>query len=226
MADVVNYIPIIAVLFLFAIILGVYFSPKARKARADRAAERARVEEARRRADEALSAQAQNLFELFVSGDGRPLPNLTADVKGVILKGDETCYALSTSAQHIVTRNKTRYVGGSQGVSFRIVKGVRYHVSGYGGHPVTEQYEVVGDSGSVYVTNKRFIFAGSKEVTTISTTKIADVHLEGARVIVVAENRVNPLVVGIAQPYWAAVIGAAAHRAAQDASAPAAARKK
>jgi len=220
MNETVNYIPPIAVAFLIAVTLALYFSPGARKARAERAAERQRAEEARQRADEALRAHAQSLFELFVSNDARPLPNLTTDVQGVILKGDETCCALSTNAQHIVTRNKTRYVGVSQGVSIRIAKGVRYHVSGYRGHPVTEQYETVSDLGSVYVTNKRFIFAGSKEVTTVPAAKIADVHLEGARVVVVVENRVNPLVVGITQPYWAPVIAAATHRTAQNATSP------
>ena len=226
MTDIVSYLPLIAVSLLLAVILGVYFSPGARNARAARAAERQRAEEARQRADAALRAHAQDLFELFVSDDARPLPNLTTDVQSVILKGDESCCALSANAQHIVTRNKTRYVGGSQGVSIRIARGVRYHVSGYKGHPVTEQYEAVADSGSVYVTNKRFIFAGSKEVTTVPTTKIADVHLEGARVVVVVENRVNPLIVGITQPYWAPVIAAATHRAAQNASAAAAAKTK
>jgi hypothetical protein len=226
MSNIVNYVPLVAVTLLIAGILGLYFSPGARKARAERAAERQRAEEARQRADEALRTHAQGLFELFVSDDARPLPNLTTDVQGVILKGDETCCALSANAQHIVTRNKTRYVGASQGVSIRIAKGVRYHVSGYSGHPVTEQYETVSDSGSVYVTNKRFIFAGSKEVTTVPAAKIADVHLEGARVVVVVENRVNPLVVGITQAYWAPVIAAATHRAAQNASAATAAKTK
>ncbi len=77
-----------------------------------------------------------------------------------------------------------------------------------------EQFETVADVGSVCVTNKRFIFAGTKEVTSVPITKIADVHLEGARVIVIVENRVNPMVVGITQPYWAPVIAAAAQRMA------------
>ena len=50
------------------------------------------------------------------------------------------------------------------------------------------------------------------------TAKIADVHLNGAKVIVIVENRVNPTIVGITQPYWAPVIAAAAQRMAQRAS--------
>ena|ERR1700726_1067181 len=204
--EMANYIPLIAVLIFIAIILAVNFSPKARLGRAQKRAE----QEA---AELALRTQAQNLFELFASGDGT-LPNVTNDVQGVILKGGESCCALSRNAQHIVSRTKTRYVGGSQGVSIRITKGVRYHVGSYRGHPVKEEFETIADVGSVYVTNKRFIFAGTKEVTSVPIAKIADVHLEGARVVVIVENRVNPLVVGITQSYWAPVIAAAAQRMA------------
>ncbi len=201
-----NYLPLIALLLFIGIILAVNFSPKARLARAQKQAER-------EAAELALRTQAQNLFELFSSGDGT-VPNVTSDVQGVILKGGETCCALSRNAQHIVSRTKTRYVGGSQGVSIRMMKGVRYHVGSYRGHPVKEEFETIADVGAVYVTNKRFIFAGTKEVTSVPIAKIADVHLEGARVVVIVENKVNPMIVGITQPYWAPVIAAAAQRMA------------
>lgn len=197
--DIATYLPLFAVLLIAAVILARYFSPAARQARAQRAAQQQQAEIARQKAEEIFRAHAQELFELFVSGDDRPLPNLTGEVQGVILRGDETCYALSRNAQHIVSKTKTHYVGGSQGVSIRIAKGVRYHVRGFRGRPVTEEFEAVADFGSVYVTNKRFIFAGTKEVKTVPTTKIADVHLDGARVIVIAENKANPLVLGIKQ---------------------------
>jgi len=206
-----NYLPLIAVLLVIGVLFAVYFSPSARKARADKAAER-------KRADDESKARAQVAFDLFVSGDDRPLPDFNSDVQGVILKGDEICRALSRNAKHIVSRKKTHYVGGSQGVSIRIAKGVRYHVGGFRGQPVTEEFEVVADLGSVYVTNKRFIFAGSKEVTSVPISKIGDVHLDGARVVVIIENRVNPVVIGITEPYWSPVIAAATHRMAQLAS--------
>jgi hypothetical protein len=198
-----NYVPLIVLVAFLGVFLMVYLSPGARMERARKAAMRREAEIERQRAEEAMIAQSQALFDLFVSNDGRPLPELTQDVQGVILKGDETCCAMSKGAQHIVSRKKTRYVGGSHGVSIRIAKGVRYHVGAYRGHPVTEEHEVVADSGSVYVTSKRFIFAGNKEVTSVPVPKIADVHLDGAKIVVIVENRVNPLIVGITQPYWA-----------------------
>lgn len=213
-----NYMPLIVAAILLAAFLAVYSSPRARERRARKAAERRQAALEWQRAQEALIAEAQAQFDLFASGENRPLPDLTGNVHGVILKSDETCCALSMNAQHIVSRRKTRYVGGSQGVSIRVAKGVRYHVGAFRGGPVTEEHEAVADTGSVYVTNKRFIFAGGKEVTSVPAPKIADVHLEGARVIVIVENRVNPTIIGITQPYWAPVIAAAAQRMAQQAS--------
>jgi len=67
-----NYIPLIALLLFIGIILVVYFSPDARKVRSQRKAER-------EAAELVLRTQAQNLFELFASGDGT-LPNVTNDV--------------------------------------------------------------------------------------------------------------------------------------------------
>ncbi len=85
-----NYIPLIAVLLFIGIILAVNFSPKARKARAQRKAER-------EAAELALRTQAQSLFELFTSGNGT-VPNVTNDVQGVILRGAAPCLArLNTS---------------------------------------------------------------------------------------------------------------------------------
>jgi hypothetical protein len=83
-------------------------------------------------------------------------------------------------------------VGGSQGVSFRIAKRVRYHVGGFAGRRVTATYEKVHDVGNLYVTTERVVFAGNREVTSIAGKKIADVRIEGDHIWVLAENRKTP----------------------------------
>jgi hypothetical protein len=55
-------------------------------------------------------------------------------VQGLILRSGERCFALCRGAQHVVEAHHTKYVGGSHGVSFRISKGVRYHVGAFSGH--------------------------------------------------------------------------------------------
>jgi hypothetical protein len=97
--------------------------------------------------------------------------------------------------QHVVEGHRTKYVGVSQGVSFRIAKGVRYHVGGFSGEPVTTTFENVNDTGAVYVTTRRIDFAGSREVTSIAANLVADVRVEGDHLWVLAENRKTPLAI-------------------------------
>lgn len=93
--------------------------------------------------------------------DGR-LPVLHADI---LLKKGETChFEVPCELMEEVTR--TRYTGGSQGVSFRIAKGVYYRVGGFQGKPVRETYNEVTDRGTLYITNKRIIFVGAKKNVT------------------------------------------------------------
>jgi hypothetical protein len=55
------------------------------------------------------------------------------------------------------------YVGGSQGVSFRIAKGVYYRTSAFKGHPVTETQTVCVDTGVLGVTTKHLYFTGQSK---------------------------------------------------------------
>jgi len=155
------------------------------------AAEAAAVE--RRRIEE--STRAQQDLELLEATDGdiTKLPDLTSQVTGLILHPGERCFAIVRGAKHVAEGHRTRYVGGSQGVSFRIAKGVRYHVGGFSGRPVTTTFEAVKDTGDLYVTTERVVFAGSREVTSIKGDKIADVRIDGDHLWLLAENRKTPL---------------------------------
>ncbi|HEY6290856.1 MAG TPA: hypothetical protein VI455_04740 [Terriglobia bacterium] len=126
-------------------------------------------------------------------GDLTKLPDMSEQVEGLILHPGERCFAICQGAQHVVAAHRTKYVGGSQGVSFRIAKGVRYHVGGFSGRPVTTTYEKVQDVGNLYVTTERVVFAGSREVTSIAGNKVADVRIEDDHIWVMAENRKTPL---------------------------------
>lgn len=139
--------------------------------------------------------EAQSRIEQLeaAGGDLSKLPDLSDQVNGLILHPGERCFAICRGAQHVVEGHRTKYVGGSQGVSFRIAKGVRYHVGGFSGRPVTTTYEKVNDAGDLCVTTERVVFAGSREVTTIKGSKVADVRIEGDHVWVLAENRKTPL---------------------------------
>lgn len=158
-----------------------------------------RAQQSRQREQQALLARqledAQSAIERMEAADGdlEKLPDLTGQVQGLILHSGERCFALCRGAQHVVEAHKTTYVGGSQGVSFRIAKGVRYHVGGFASRPVRTDYEKVQDAGDLVVTNQRVVFAGAREVTSVPGKKIADVRIDGDRVWILVENRKTPL---------------------------------
>jgi len=102
----------------------------------------------------ALAAQrewAEAAIEKLEASGGDPskLPDLSAEVRGLILHAGERCFAACRGVQHVVEGHRTKYVGASQGVSIRITKGVRYHVGGFSGRPVTTTFEKVNDVGDV-----------------------------------------------------------------------------
>jgi len=58
-------------------------------------------------------------------------------------------------------RTRRQYVGGHQGVSIRIAKGVYYHTGGFRGQPVETVETIHVDTGLLGVTNKHLYFYGS-----------------------------------------------------------------
>lgn len=69
-------------------------------------------------------------------------------------------------------KTRRQYVGGSQGVSFRIAKGVYYRVGGFRGHPVETTERVYVDKGILAVTTKHLYFGGNKKSFRVRLDKI------------------------------------------------------
>ena len=74
----------------------------------------------------------------------------------------------------LVVEDKVRreFVGGSQGVSVRVTKGVYYRVGAFKGHAVEHTESVHIDTGWVFVTNKNIYFAGPKKSLRLPYAKI------------------------------------------------------
>ena len=139
------------------------------------------------------------------------LPDLTKNASDIILGSEERCVALSRNARHIVSRKRTKFVGQTAGVSYKVSKNMRLRLSGFQGEPRTTISDEEADIGTVYVTNERFIFGGTKEVVTVPIEKVARIAVEGDEDIVqiLIENREAPLTVRITELFRAPVIAAA-----------------
>jgi hypothetical protein len=146
--------------------------------------------------------QAQLAIERMeaAGGDTSKFPDLTDQVKGLVLSPGERCFALCREVRRVVQAHLTTYSGGSQGVSFRIPKGIRYRISSYEEIPVRTEYEKVQETGSLHVTTYRVVFTGTREVTSIGGEKVADIRIEGDHLWIFAENRKTPLGLKVTVP--------------------------
>jgi uncharacterized membrane protein len=163
-------------------------------------------ESARQNSYNAAQKEAAHFENLSTT---KVLPSLNHQVGTVILEPGETCVLISQNAQHIVIREKTQYVGGTAGVSFKVSKRIRVRAGGFKGEPVKTSHSEVGDTGTLYLTDHRFIFAGSNEVVTVPLSKIASVRDDSGTVEVIQENRAKPLLIRIAEEFRASAIVAA-----------------
>lgn len=86
-------------------------------------------------------------------------------------KGETLIWAFGNVAYY---EEKTRreYVGGSQGVSFRIAKGVYYRLGSFRGHPVETAERVHVDTGILAVTTKHLYFQGQTKTFRVRLDKI------------------------------------------------------
>jgi hypothetical protein len=69
-------------------------------------------------------------------------------------------------------KTRTRYVGGSRGVSLRIAKGVYYRTGAFKGERVQTSETIHADTGLLGVTNKHIYFSGPSKRFRIAYNKI------------------------------------------------------
>lgn len=116
----------------------------------------------------------------------------TIEVYGeMILKKNELCH-YSAGSNLIEERSKTRYVGGSQGVSVRIAKGLYYRVGQFKGERVVDTFKQVTDSGTLFITNQRVCFVGRTKSITYPINKIISFNIYSDAVQIIKENDSKP----------------------------------
>lgn len=76
------------------------------------------------------------------------------------------------NSQYLEDKTRRQYVGGSQGVSLRVMKGVYYRVGAFKGHPVEYTERVHIDTGVVVTTNKHIYFTGPHKSIRLPYLKI------------------------------------------------------
>jgi hypothetical protein len=100
----------------------------------------------------------------------------TVSVQNVILQKKEIAHWSEPGSILEERVVKRRYEGGSQGVSFRIAKGVSYRVGGHRGHIVTDTAVVPISTGELIITNRRIIFRGDNKSFNLRLDKLLELN--------------------------------------------------
>jgi hypothetical protein len=84
---------------------------------------------------------------------------------GMVLSNGEGCYFTYRNSSLIESRRaQGHYIAGYSGFSFRVAKGVNYHLGGVRGHYVPGPDEPTQiDTGTMFFTTRRFVFLGSRQ---------------------------------------------------------------
>jgi hypothetical protein len=86
-------------------------------------------------------------------------------------KGEQLVWGFANT-RYLEDKVRREYVGGSQGVSVRVMKGLYYRTSAFKGHAVESTETVPIDTGWMFATNKNIYFAGPRKSLRLPYSKV------------------------------------------------------
>lgn len=89
----------------------------------------------------------------------------------VLHKGEKIIWVFN-NVSYFESKTRTRFVGSSQGVSIRVMKGMYYRIGNFRGNPVQTTSLVKMDTGNLIVTNKHLTFIGQHKSSRLKYEKI------------------------------------------------------
>lgn len=129
-------------------------------------------------------------------------------IQNVIMQRNEKAYWSEPASLVEEKVISSHYEGGSQGMSFRIMKGVSYRVGGHRGHMVSERGFVPVSTGDLIITSKRLIFRGELKSFATDLNKILDTHLYSDGLSLALNNRAKRIIISLVSPENMQIIGA------------------
>jgi hypothetical protein len=118
---------------------------------------------------------------------------------GLVLQKGEICH-WEEGAGLRVQKTKHEYVGGFSSVSVPIMRGVRFKVGGFRGHPVDHTILEDGGTGVLHITNQRVCFAGQLKSVAIPYKKMISVGGFEGGFIVQTSNEKKPGIFVVRHP--------------------------
>jgi hypothetical protein len=109
----------------------------------------------------------------------------------IVLKKNEVAHG-SVNADLLKQVVKREYQGGYSGVSFRVMKGVRFHTGGVRGKSVIVGTELkTEDSGVLTLTSHRAVFAGARRTVEVQYPKLVGLEVFANGIKFNVSNRTN-----------------------------------
>ncbi len=101
------------------------------------------------------------------------------------LQKSESLIWIFQAVKYFEEKTRREFRGASQGVSFRVTKGVYYRVGAFKGRPVEKTDTVLADEGLMAITTKHIYFAGSSKRFRIRYDRIVafDAYSDGIGVM-------------------------------------------
>ena len=118
-------------------------------------------------------AKAQILRRL---DEGHIPSNVVIRDMPINLENGEVVIWLFNGVTYYTTRSRTQYVGGSHGVSIRVMKGVYYRVGAFRGEPIKTQYLSEEGRGIFVIASKNVYFWSPQKALKIRPKKIVSVQ--------------------------------------------------
>jgi hypothetical protein len=121
----------------------------------------------------------------------------------LVLRNNETILWLTNNVELHEIKTRTQYVGGGQGLSFRVARGVYYRVGGGRGQPIQSQSVEMQDRGSLIVTNQNIYFCGPLKSLRLPIKKLVTVQGYSDGISVVRESaNPRPIVFKLDDPWF------------------------
>jgi len=140
--------------------------------------------------------------------EGRVRDDISIDGAEILLeRGEKPIWGFgNVKWQTSHTRTRTRYVGGSHGGSFRIMKGLSFRVSSFSGTPIkTQEVSHEEQSGILIVASRNLYFRAGRKVTKIPIRKILSVHASADGIEITRDGKgAEPETFSVDDPSFAA----------------------
>ncbi|RUM51169.1 MAG: hypothetical protein DSY47_00040 [Hydrogenothermus sp.] len=139
--------------------------------------------------DEKTQKRIEDLYSVYLMMN-QPLNPIPCPIN---LQKNEECYFEIQKAE-LQKWKKEKVSYGGIGLSFKVAKGVRFYT---GTGRITSSQDVLKteDIGSIYITNKRFIFVGQKKTTSIKLDKILDFNIYEDEGVIEIKKETGPALI-------------------------------